>query len=238
MSDWKPSLKGLQNIIDQNVVVNSIVIEISAELTESMLGTVPKDKKIYESYVASKIDKQKGYTEKEKKQLSQQELDTVEEELLERGWTGFHRDKDGIFIYNYMILGNIKANIQLLNNNGSIKKVTTFKKACDTCIKVTPRKIRFKRGKKPIVDPDASMERPLRAMTALGERTFISKSDLVETGAQFDFRIRLIKNLSNLLPQVLMKSLKTGELYGLGQWRGSGNHGSYKITSVKILKEK
>lgn len=231
MSDWSPRISNLKKIFNQDFL-NTLTYNFDAELTEDILGTVPKDKEIYTSFVASKIEKLEGSDEKEKKKLTEEEIETVEEELLEKGWTGFHRDDTGIFIYNYMILGNIKSNLQLLNNNGSIKKVTTYKKACDTCLKVYPRRIRFKRGKSLIKNPDASMERPIRAMTMKGERTFISKADIVKKGCTFNFQVQIIRNKHNLIPETVMKAIKLGEIYGLGQWRGSGNYGSYTIKNL------
>lgn len=235
MSDWKPKINELRKIFESNFL-NFLVFDFEAELTEHFLGTVPKDKDIYTNFIASKIEKLEGTDDEKKKILTAEEIETVEEELLEKGWSGFHRDDDGIFFYNYMVLGNIKNNIQLLNNNGSITKVTSYKKACDTCLKVFPRRIRFKRNRAILKTPDASMERPIRAMTAKGERTFISKADLVEKGASFNFQVQIIKNNNNLTPETLMKAIKLGEIYGLGQWRGSGNYGSYTIKNLSKSK--
>ena len=235
MSDWSPKISDLKKIFNQNFL-NSLTFDFEAELTEDFLGTVPKDKEIYTSFVASKIEKLEGTDEEKKKILTAEEIETVEEELLEKGWTGFHRDDSGIFIYNYMILGNIKNNISLLNNNGSITKVTSYKKACDTCLKIYPRRIRFKRGKAVVKDPDASMERPIRAMTAKGERTFISKADIVKGGCTFNFQVQIIKNKNNLTPETVMRAIKLGEIYGLGQWRGSGNYGSYIVRNLAKAK--
>lgn len=231
MSEWNPKIDQLRKIFESDFL-NEITFSFEAELLMDFLGTVPKDKKIYKNFVASKIEKLEGTDEKKKKKLTEEEIETVEEELLYRGWTGFHKDDKGIFFYNYMILGNIKNNIQLLNNNGSIDKVTSYKKACDTCLKIFPRRIRFKRKKVGILVPEASMERPIKAMTAKGERTFISKADLVKREANFKFSIKLIKNNYHLTPGTLMKAIKLGELYGLGQWRGSGNYGAYKINNL------
>lgn len=235
MSEWNPKLPSLRKIFDSDFL-KYLNFSLEAELTEDFLGTVPKDKEIYTSFVASKIEKLEGSDEEKKKKLTAEEIETVEEELLEKGWTGFHRDNDGIFIYNYMLLGNIKNNVSLMNNNGSITKVTSYKKACDTCLKIYPRRIRFKRGKAIVKDPDASMERPIRAMTAKGERTFISKADFVKKGCTFNFNVKIIKNNNNLTPETVMKAIKLGEIYGLGQWRGSGNYGSYTIKNLAMAK--
>jgi hypothetical protein len=79
------------------------------------------------------------------------------------------------------------------------------------------------------------MERALRAMTAKGERTFISRSDYIDEGALFSFDVKLIKNKNYLTSTTLLKAIKLGEEYGLGQWRGSGGYGAYKILSCVEL---
>jgi hypothetical protein len=170
MSDWSPTIKSIKGVFDEDIfksknILTTVAFKFKATVFEDVLGTVPKDKQIYETFIASKMSKIDGIEKEEKEIRTAEEVETVEEELAEKGWTGFHHDEKGIFIYNYMILGNIKANLQLLNNNGSIKKVTSYKKACDTCIKVYPRRVRFKDGNRLVRDPHGSLERPLRAMT-------------------------------------------------------------------------
>lgn len=221
MSDWRPSKKEITSIFDSEVV-DFIKYRFEAQLLRKMLGTVPRDANIYSSYIASLT---------EDKELRKEEIDTVDE-IEEKGWTGFHKDEEGSFIYNYMILGNIKANIKVLIDSGAIEKVTAYKKVCDTCIKIYPRRIRFKNKK----HPDGSMERALRAMTAKGERTFISRSDYMNENVYFSFEVKLIKNKNKLTSTALLKALKLGEEYGLGQWRGSGGYGAFKIIDCKEIK--
>lgn len=220
MNEWSPTKKEITKIFD-NDVVDFKKFHFEAELIRNFLGTVPRDKNIYSSYIASLT---------EDKDLRKEEEGTIDE-IEEKGWTGFHKDDDGVFFYNYMILGNIKANLKILIDSGSVTKVTAYKKVCDTFIKVYPRRIRFK-GKK---YPDGSMERSLRAMTAKGERTFISRSDYIEEKTKFEFELKLIKNKNNLTSTTLLKALKLAEEYGLGQWRGSGGYGQFKILScIKV----
>lgn len=214
MSEWKPSQKEIKGIFEK-APVDFIKYRFKAQLTRKFLGTVPRDKNIYSSYIASLTD------DKDKQEEEKETVDEIEE----KGWTGFHKDDQGTFFYNYMILGNVKANIKILIDSGSVTKITSYKKVCDTCLKIYPRRIRFTDKK----EPDGSMERALRAMTAKGERTFICRSDYIEEGAFFEFDIKLIKNKNNLTSMSLLKALKLGEEYGLGQWRGSGGYGAFKI---------
>lgn len=222
MSETKPTKKEIEDIFKQEPVKFN-KYRLKALLLRKFLGTVPRDKNIYSSYIAS-------LTEDKNKQ--EEETETVDE-IEEKGWTGFHKDDEGTFFYNYMVLGNIKSNLKILIDSGAVKKITAYKKICDTCVKVYPRRIRFtnKNGEdiQPKETPDGSMERAIRAMTAKGERTFISRSDYVDKGAFFEFDVKLIKNKNNLTPTSLLKALKLGEEYGLGQWRGSGGYGAFAI---------
>lgn len=66
-------------------------------LTTEMLGTVAKDPEIYKAYIESK--KPKDILENESETVTKTE---------EKGWTGFHSDENGLFIYEYMIKGFLK----------------------------------------------------------------------------------------------------------------------------------
>jgi len=77
--------------------VNFKDINVKLTLIEPMLGTIPKNKEIYAKYIADKT------TEINKLE----EVETVTE-VEESGWTGFHSDEEGIFIYNYMLKGFLK----------------------------------------------------------------------------------------------------------------------------------
>ena len=67
-------------------------LKMKIKLLEPMLGTVAKDPDVYRTYIESK----KPETETEDEYL------TVEK-IEEKGWTGFHSDENGLFIYNYMV---------------------------------------------------------------------------------------------------------------------------------------
>lgn len=267
MSDWNPTKKSINEILSTSIydqIPNYVFLNIIAEVTEPFLGTVPKDPTIYASYIAKKaenkytLDKEKvqetdSVDEKAVKKLDEKEVEkiiaeetkTVPEEAS--GWTGFHTDEEGIFFYNYMLIGNIKSNLKLLGDSNAIPAIRAFKKASDICIAIEPRRIRFYEDKKPIankefykkdgntyrlVKPISTMERPLRASTPQGERVTLTRSDIVETGTRFEFSIKLFRNNYGLTPEILIKAIKAGEIHGLGQWRGSGGYGTFKILSV------
>ena len=63
---------------------------------EDLLGTVPKDKEIYSTYIESK------------KPVEIEEDETASIEIEEKGWTGFHSNAGAPFLYDYMIKGFFK----------------------------------------------------------------------------------------------------------------------------------
>jgi hypothetical protein len=230
-----PSRKELDEIVEDENQIERIKIKISAKLIESMIGTVPKNKLIFTDFVQNKMGEFKGHPIKTAAEMDE-EIESVPN-ACEKTATGFHNDVFGVFIYNYMILGNIKANIYCLTANGFCK-VKAYKKSTDLFIKVYPRKIRFYRDDEehPIQYADDTIERSIRAQTPKGDRVFLGKGDVINRNSKFKFEVELFKNNKGLTPEVLIEALKFGKHNGLGQWRGSGGYGKYKLLSVKYIK--
>jgi hypothetical protein len=187
--------------------------EYSIELMEDLLGTVPKNKDIYEAYIA---DRAKSIDDME------EEIATVEE-VEEKGWTGFHRDDEGLFLYNYMIKGFLKSALEVLMTNKAIPKIPAYKKWIDNLVHVKPRRIRL-----PLKDPSGVLERPLRAMTPQGPRVTLTRSDFIANGSKITFNLQLFTNEKGLSWSVLNDCFEFGEFVGLGQWR-SGGYGQFKV---------
>ena len=186
--------------------------KVKLRLIEPLLGTVPKDPDVYSRYIASKAPQE---------DLIDEEVDTVE--LEEQGWTGFHKDDKGIFIYNYMIKGFLKSACEVCMGAGVIKKITAYKKWIDLTVFVDPRRIRF--GK---TEPDGWLERPLRTMTPKGPRVTVCRSDYVDEGTEIEFTIRVLPNKVGLDKALIAQLLEYGQYVGLGQWRGSGGYGRFE----------
>lgn len=236
--------------------MNTTKHQITIEFMTDMLGTVPKNKEIYAEFVASKAPEKvvsdchrahvdvsygKGddankrlYTCMECQQLCKpivseevkKELDTVTE-VEEKGWTGFHSDDKGLFIYDYMIKGFIKSALEVLQVSGITKKIPAYKKWCDQLIFVYPRRLHFGMEK-----PSAMLERPLRAMTAQGPRVSLARSDTIVEGTQLSFEVVIINNDKGLKPELLADIFDYGSFVGLGQWRGSGGYGRFKVVDI------
>jgi len=189
--------------------------EYTIELTTEMLGTVTKDPEVYRTYIESK--KPEGITE--------EEYLTVDK-IEEKGWTGFHRDENGLFVYDYFIKGFVKHAGNILKD---IVKVKALRSKLDDYLFIFPRHIYL--GKQA---PDGFIERPIRVMTMQGPRVSLIRSDYVKAGTQLVFTMQLVphKEISWTLIDTLMSH---GELMGLGQFR-NGGYGRFKVVEYKEVK--
>jgi len=173
--------------------------------TEPVLGTVPKNQNLYATYILSK-----------RRSGEEDELQTVEN-LEERGWTGFHRDDFGLFIYNYQILGFFKEAALATRDQHGIKSVTT---KIERWVFVQPRRLYFRDGERIVTEPHGVLERPIRAMTPQGPRVSLIRSDYLDAGVRLEFEIHV---LSQEISQGFLETLLGyGRWKGLGQWRNGG----------------
>ena len=171
------------------------------EFLTPMLGTVPRDKEVYSTYIGSKAKTLKD---------AEEEVATVDE-VEARGWTSFSKDENGLFIYSYLIKGFIKSAIETMQEAQVInKKIPAYKKWVDRMVFVNPRRIYF--GAQ---EPDDVLERPLRIMTAKGERVTVARSDVMNAGRQLTFNISLLPNSKGLTWDALKSCLSYGEYVGL-----------------------
>jgi hypothetical protein len=177
-------------------------------LTENMLGTIPKDKKIYETYIESL----------KPIEITESESITVEE-IEEKGWTGFHTDEGGLFLFDYLCKGFLKHAGHVLRDVVGIKQL---KSKLTDFVFIEPRKVYL--GKQ---EPDGVFERPLRAQTPQGERVCLARSDYVSAGLEISFKITMIPH-KEITWKVIDRLMKHGELMGLGQFR-NGSFGRFRV---------
>jgi hypothetical protein len=189
------------------------------KLTSPMLGTVPKSKEVYAKYIQGKA---RDLAEEDR----EEELETVED-IEAKGWTGFHQDEEGLFLFDYMIRGFIKAAWEVCQEVGSVKKVLAYKKWIDNLVFVHPRRIHLG-----IMEPDEILERPLRTMTMQGPRVTISRSDYVNEGREIEFDVEILPNTKGIDHTAVAEVFEFGRLVGVGQWRGSGGFGQFEILSI------
>ena len=194
------------------------VYDVAIELIEPMLGTIPKDPEVYARYIASKAPSP---------DVGQDEVDADTVKKLElSGWTGFHEDENGLFLYNYAILGFMKEAGNILKDQLGVRNLRS---KIDMFVYVEPRRVRIP-GQVVGV-----LERPLRAMTAQGPRVALARSDYVEAGTQLHFQLKILKN-KEVTPEIIRRVLEFGTLKGLGQFR-NGSYGRFKVVSFEEVKE-
>jgi len=179
-------------------------------LLEPMLGTVTKDPDVYKTYIESK----KPESETEEEYL------TVEK-VEEKGWTGFHSDENGLFIYSYMIKGFLKNAGNVLKDEIKIK---ALRSKIDNYVFISPRRLYLGQ-----MDPDGVIERPLRAMTMQGPRVTLARSDYIKAGKEIDFTIVLLPH-KEVTETIIIRLFEYGRLMGLGQFR-NGGYGNFEVIS-------
>ncbi|MCH6583076.1 MAG: hypothetical protein IH808_08665 [Proteobacteria bacterium] len=193
-------------------------------LQEPQLGTVPKNPEVYQMFIESL-----------KPEDQQDEEHKTVESREGRGWTGFHRDENGPFVYNYMIKGFLKAAGLVLREHIGIaalkSKVTNY-------VFVKPRRMHFdmtnamqdqellayvgtgeataKLGENGLV----VLERPIQVQTAQGPRVSVIRSDVIGSGAALRCVLQVLKG--PITEKVLKNLIDYGVLQGLGQWRSAG----------------
>ena len=187
------------------MVKKSFTIEFITE----MLGTVPKNPNIYTEYIESK---------------KPESLDDEDESLTvefnpEKGWTGFHSDEKGLFIYDYMMRGFLKNAGNLMKDSMKMKAVRS---KIDNYVFVFPRKIYL--GK---MEPSGVLERSIRVMVAQGPRTAIIKSDFINEGTRISFDLIILPN-KEITMDIIDSLMVYGQFCGLGQFR-NGSYGRFIV---------
>lgn len=194
------------------------VYDVVIELTEPMLGTIPKNQEVYAQYIASKAPSP---------ELADEEANAGTVDDLEKsGWTGFHEDGDGLFLYDYAILGFLKEAGNTLKDQLGVRNLRS---KIDMFVYVEPRCVRIPGGVAGV------LERPLRAMTAQGPRVALARSDYVDAGTRLNFQLKILKN-KEVTPKLIRRVLEFGTLKGLGQFR-NGSYGRFKVISFEEVKE-
>jgi len=186
---------------------------IKLTFIEPMLGTVPYNPEVYKRFIESK--KPEDQQEDESKTVESRELS---------GWTGFHKDDDGLlFIYDYMIKGFLKAASDVIKSSDKTNPNRGLKQRIDRFVFVFPRQISLE-----VKDADGILERPLRAMTMQGPRVSVVRSDFIKKGRSLEFEIHILEQ-GVMGRNTLENLLDYGKYKGLGQFR-NGSYGRFTYT--------
>ncbi len=185
------------------------------ELTQPILGTIPKDRNVFENFI---MDQAKSAVEKNK---ASEDVGRIPEETESRGWTGFYEDDEGHpILMDYQFKGFLKNAGNVLKQ---ALKVPNLRSHVENSVFVNPRYIQL------ADKPDGVLERPLRAMTMQGPRVSLVRSDMINPGQQYSFELQILDG-SKVTEDVLKGILSYGELSGLLQWR-NGGYGRFKVVS-------
>ena len=205
-------------IVKEEKTMKEIKIKITF-ITE-LLGSLPSDKNIYETYVASKAPTPEA---------TEQEVDTVnpDEETIQNKVTVFSRDDNGNpLLWDYQIRGFFKhacGILKLTGDKNQSAKIKAHKKYIDGMVFIKERNVPIK-----YTGEITTLQRSLRADTAQGPRVGLACSEMIQPGATAEFTIMLLKDD---LDKAVLEWLDYGTFNGLGQWR----NGSYGRFTYEIL---
>lgn len=188
---------------------------VTVRFTEPVLGAVPKDPHVFETYITKKDAEGKPVQPQ-----SDEEVETVPiiDPNERPGYTGFMTDDEGIFVYNYTWLGFMRERGNTLKEIFGVK---ALRSKLEQTVFVLPRRIR---PSQPVGD---TLERPLRAMTAQGPRVTLAKSDTLPAGTIMTFRLRVLPH-KEITEAMLRTIFEMGETWGFGQWR-NGGWGTFEV---------
>jgi len=194
-----------------------IVLKVVIRFIECLFGTVAKDPELYGTFIANKAPPEN----------LEEELKTLPnaKEIEESGWTCFHEDDNGLFIYEYMVKGFLKNAGNVLKEKENLD-IRALKSKINNLVFIKPRRIYL--GKK---EPDGFEERPIIFMTAQGPRTALKRSDYIDRGTEIAFEIKLYPH-KEVTVDVIKKLLEYGKDQGLGQWR-NGGWGAFEVVSCE-----
>lgn len=186
-------------------------IDVRINFVESILGSAPADPDIFTRFVSAKAPAPWQQVE---------ENDTIPERTQDTGATVFHSDEKGLFLFDYHLKGFLKEAGNVLKADDDIK-IKNLRSKIDNYVFIKPRRIYLLRDGKPVQEEDEVLERPLRGMTARGERVSLAKSEVVHPPVYIEATIEVLQH-KEVKPDVVRKLLDYGAYKGIGQWRNGG----------------
>lgn len=193
-------------------------MKVRITFLEELLATCSANQEILTDYIGAKASEEN----------LKEEIDVLSnfeklEKLEEKGTTVFMRDDDGeLFIWNYMVKGFLKHAGDVIRKcsdekslPGKTKKWGAIAGKIDDFIKICPRRIKLGCKKE-----DGIKERPLRGMTAQGQRISLARSEYINAGKSIDFEIKIYPG-APITEKMVKEMLSYGEFVGLGQWRNA-----------------
>lgn len=229
--------------------MNTTTFNITIDFLTPILGTIPKDRKVFETHIQSKAaDKGEGHGGLSADELKA-EVESIEE-VEERGTTGFFTNAAGTpYLFDYQIKGFFKEVGNTLKGDKQLN-VTALKSKIDQYVFIRDRRNPFIPGES--MSPcesdmdelivwapqnghgyrQGTIERPLRAETAKGPRVSLARSDVLGNVA-LSFGL-VVFNSPAINGKLLQDILAYGQFKGTGQWR-NGGWGRFTVRSFDEL---
>jgi hypothetical protein len=198
--------------------------KVKLTFIEPLLASSPASADVYAKYIASR-----ARADNAKK--AAKETRTLRD-IEDAGWSVFHCDDKGIFLYDYKLRGFFKEAATAITG---ATEMTAFKSKIDRWLFVAPRRIHVLNKKGRPLKPSAveCLERPLRAMTQQGPRVTVKRSDMADVGCSLEFTVLVLPHGQTEITESRIRSwLEYGELNGLGEWR-SGGYGRFTFSMRK-----
>lgn len=184
-------------------------MKIKVTLIEELLGTASANPNIHMDYIASNAP--------DAPSMEEEVAAIGVDEEFEKGMTVFPRKDGKPIVWDYQWKGFFKDACGMLQRvpGSECSKIRAYKKEIDGLIFVTERAIPIK-----FEGEVGVCQRPLRALTARGERIALASSESIPAGATMEFTVMML--CGDKHKPAILEMLDYGELRGFGQWRNSG----------------
>jgi hypothetical protein len=210
--------------------------DLEIRFTEDILASSPANPEVYKEYIASRAPAPPpapaAEADAEAETPGTDEVATLPpDKTEEKGWSVFHKDPNGLFIFEYHIKGFFKE------ASAATTRIPACKSKIDKWLFVAPRRIYFERDGACIPKPEDVLERPIRMMTMQGPRTSVKRSDmLLGNGIQVKCQLTVLPlGQSEITENVLRTWLDYGQYVGISEWRNGGyGRFEYTLTAQKV----
>lgn len=213
-------------------ILKTVRFDVRVDLTEAMLGTIPRNPELVERHVQRKArEGELASPESLAEELATAPMVEQEERSM---WDGFHSDDGGLFVYNYLVKGHLKEAARALSKGADVSGLAN---KLSRCVFVSPRRIRMIRDGQAITVPDEIVERAVRILDRNGQRTALKRSDAVTSPASMSFTLEVIvpsqfAETPDRAEVLLRSMLDYARVVGYGEWRGAG-YGTAEVSSFR-----
>jgi hypothetical protein len=214
---------------------------LKVTFTEPMLASSPADPEVYKQFIEARKRKEQDEARTVAAQaggvavedaIATDEVGTLDAGAREQtGWSVFHKDDTGIFIFDYKVRGFMKEACSAVTGK---TELSAYKSKIDKWLFVLPRRIYLRTPDNQLInEPHGTLERPLRAMTMQGPRVSVKRSDYLNPGTWFECELVVLPNgEKELKEQHIRNWFSYGVWQGFGEWRnGSYGRFEYELTA-------